>query len=350
MNRSARIAACATLPRYGLYVVLFNGVIAALLAAIGYGGSFAVNLVYSQCIGLTAWLAIDGSRRLLWPGKRSPIGWLLLITAAAIPLASLVGSRLAALLLGHRWSLQTNAGSLFITATAGFVISLYFWEREKIAALEAAAARERSRNESIERQAAEARLKLLQAQIEPHFLFNTLANLRALITADPNRALAMLDHLNDFLRATLAAARKEKSTLGVEFALLRDYLEIVRIRMGARLKFHLDLPAELSGVTLPPMLVQPLVENAIKHGLEPRVEGGDIEVRAAAEEGRLQVSVSDSGLGLGGAPSDGARAGIDQVRSRLRAVYGESANLQLAERPGGGVTATLLLPLEDPAG
>jgi LytS/YehU family sensor histidine kinase len=346
MTRSDRLAACATLPRNGLYVVVFNSAIAVLLSATGYGGSIGVSLVYSQCIGLAAWLLIDGSRRLLWPNKRPPLAWFMLLIVAAMPLASLGGSRLAALLLGHRWSPQTHPTLLLITAAAAFVATLYFWEREKLADLEAATARERSRSESVERQAAEARLKLLQAQIEPHFLFNTLANLRALIAADPPRALAMLDHLNDFLRATLAAARKDRSTLGDEFALLRVYLEIVRIRMGARLEFDLDLPAELADTALPPMLVQPLVENAIKHGLEPKVDGGEVAVRARAADGRLQLSVSDNGLGLGAAASDGARTGIDQVRKRLRSVYGESARLELAERAGGGVTAALVVPLE----
>jgi signal transduction histidine kinase len=346
MTRSDRLAACATLPRNGLYVVVFNSVIAGLLSAIRFGGSFGANLVYSQCIGLVAWLLIDGSRRVLWPGRRPPLAWFALLIVAAIPIASLGGSRLAALLLGHRWSLEPQFTSLIITAAAGFVAALYFWEREKLADLEAAAARERGRSESIERQAAEARLKLLQAQIEPHFLFNTLANLRALIAADPPRALAMLDHLNEFLRATLAAARKDRSTLGDEFALLRDYLEIVRIRMGARLEFDLALPAELAGAALPPMLVQPLVENAIKHGLEPKLDGGVVSVRARAADGQLQLSVSDNGLGLGAAAGDGARSGIDQVRKRLQSVHGDSARLELAERSGGGVTATLVVPLE----
>ncbi len=327
-------------------MVVFNSAIAVLLSATGYGGSVGVNFVYSQCIGITAWLLIDAPRRMLWPGQRPPFAWFALLIVAAIPLASLGGTRLAALALGYRWRLDLLPTSLLITAAAGFVISLYFWEREKLADLEARAERERSRSEHIEREAAEARLKLLQAQIEPHFLFNTLANLRALIAADPPRALTMLDHLNDFLRATLAAARKERTTLGDEFALLRVYLEIVRLRMGARLKFDLDLPAELAGSALPPMLVQPLVENAIKHGLEPKIEGGEIAVRARVTDGRLQVSVSDNGLGFGAAASDGAKTGIDQVRRRLQSVYGETARLELAEASGGGVTATLVVPLE----
>jgi hypothetical protein len=345
---SARRAAFATLPRYGLYVVLFNTAIAALLTFLRFGGDLPQNFVYSQCIGLLAWLLSDGTRRLVWPDRPPGLAFAPVFVLAML-LAWFGGGRIAGLIFGHAWRPEHAATSLLITAIAGFIAVLYFVGREKASRLEAAAARERSRVESIERQAAEARLKLLQAQIEPHFLFNTLANLRALIAADPPRALAMLDHLNDFLRATLAAARREKSTLGDEFALLRVYLEIVRMRMGARLKFTLDLPDQLVNATLPPMLVQPLVENAIKHGLEPSIEGGEISVRARAAEGRLQVSVSDSGLGLGAAPSDGAGTGIDQARKRLQSVYGDSARLELAERAVGGVTATLVLPLEEHA-
>ncbi len=276
MTPSTRLAACATLPKNMLYTAIFGTAIAALLTAIGFGGGFGTNFVYSQCIGLPACLLGDGSRRLLWPKQRAPLALLLPLLAASMLLAWFGGTWFAALLLGQHWSTQSYLSSLVITAAAGFVAVLYFWEREKVAALETEAALQKSRAETIERQAAQARLALLQAQIEPHFLFNTLANLHALIGAEPARAQTMLSHLNDFLRASLSAARKDRNTLAEEFALLGDYLELLSIRMGARLAFRLDLPQELAQMQVPPMLLQPLVENAVKHGLEPKVEGGEV--------------------------------------------------------------------------
>jgi LytS/YehU family sensor histidine kinase len=131
----------------------------------------------------------------------------------------------------------------------------------------------------------EARLKLLEAQLEPHMMFNTLANLRVLIATDPPRAQAMLDHLIAYLRATLGGARAALHPLADEFARLADYLEIMAVRMGPRLAFALDLPEALRGVPVPPLLLQPLVENAIRHGLEPQVAGGHIGVRASTRPG-----------------------------------------------------------------
>ena len=349
MNHPDRLAAFATFPINGLYVALFNTGVAALLAAVGFGGSFAVNFVYSQCIGLPAWLVCDGGRRLLWPGQPSPTAPMIALASSSLLLAWFGGTRLAAFALGDPWhATGTEKGLtiLLITVAAGFAIVLHLWEREKSARLEIEAARERSRAETVERQIAQARLRLLQAQIEPHFLFNTLANLHALIPVNPARAQVMLDRLNDFLRAAFAAGRQDSNTLAGEFALLRAYLEIFAIRMGERLRFRLELPEALAGKALPPMLLQPLVENAIKHGVEPKIEGGEVTVRANAEDDRLVLTVADTGLGRGASSTAGTGAGIAHVRERLSGAYGEAASLELTDNAAGGVTATLRLPLE----
>jgi Histidine kinase/Histidine kinase-, DNA gyrase B-, and HSP90-like ATPase len=345
MTHSPRLAARTPLPTYILYSVIFNTVIAALLAAVGFGGGFGVNLVYSQCIGLPASLLSFGTRRLLWPNRSAPIAFLLPFVIAFLLLAWFGGTWLAALLLGHPWPVQGYLTSLVITAVAGFVAVLYFWEREKMAGLETEAAQQKSRVETIERQAAQARLALLQAQIEPHFLFNTLANLHALIGAEPARAQAMLSHLNGFLRASLSAARKDRNTLAEEFALLRDYLELLSIRMGARLAFRLDLPQELAQTQVPPMLLQPLVENAVKHGLEPKVEGGEVTVIARRDGAHMVLQVADNGLGFAAAATSGTNVGLAHLRERLAAIYGAGASLVIAENAQGGVSVTLNLPL-----
>jgi signal transduction histidine kinase len=345
MTHSARLAARTTLPTYILYSVIFNTVIAVLLAAVGFGGGFGVNLVYSQCIGLPASLLSFGTRRLLWPDRSAPIVMLLPFVIAFLLLAWFGGTWLAALLLGHPWPVQGYLTSLVITAVAGFVAVLYFWERERMACLETEAAQQKSRAETIERQAAQARFALLQAQIEPHFLFNTLANLHALIGAEPARAQTMLSHLNDFLRASLLAARKDRNSLAEEFALLRDYLELLSIRMGARLAFRLDLPQELAQSQVPPMLLQPLVENAVKHGLEPKVEGGEVTVVARRNGDCIELQVADTGLGFAAAATSGTNVGLAHLRERLAAIYGATASLGIAENAQGGVSVTLNLPL-----
>jgi len=224
-------------------------------------------------------------------------------------------------------------GFLALTAGAGLGSTFYFWTRERLAL--------------SERGAAEARLKLLQAQIEPHFLFNTLANLQALIGSDPKRAQAMLAHLDGYLRATLASTRNDKCTLAEEFALLRGYLEILAIRMGPRLVYALDLPDALANARLPPMLLQPLVENAIKHGLEPKVEGGTLRVAASAVGKQLVLVVEDSGLGFGTASTAGTGVGLLHVKERLAAVYGDTATAEVGEAVGGGVRITLRLPRQE---
>jgi LytS/YehU family sensor histidine kinase len=175
-------------------------------------------------------------------------------------------------------------------------------------------------------------------------LFNTLANLRVLITLDPPRAQAMLDRLIAFLRSTLAASRAGTHTLADEFARLDDYLGLMAVRMGPRLACTLALPSDLTQHGVPALLLQPLVENAIRHGLEPKVEGGHIEVSAARDAGRLRLAVRDSGVGWPATPREGF--GLAQVRERLATRFGATAQLEIGPAADGGTLATLTLPLE----
>ena len=193
----------------------------------------------------------------------------------------------------------------------------------------------------------QAQLQMLQAQIEPHMLFNTLANLQGLIAADPPRAQSMLDQLIQYLRATLTASRSQATTLAQEFALLDAYLGLMKVRMGARLSYALELPEELRGLSVPPMLLQPLVENAIKHGLEPKVEGGLVSIRAERDGNQLRLSVCDTGLGLDGTPahSNSTHVGVSNVRERLHALYGNRADFSLIPNTPEGVIAQLTIPL-----
>jgi signal transduction histidine kinase len=313
-----------------LAIAAFNTVIALLLTLVGYGGGFGENLVFSQCIGLTVLLLIHAGWRLFWPAQKPPRLPFLGLIAAGVIGGWLGGSALASLFLGLPWTAgRSSWAALAITVTAGFIGTAFFWTRHRAA--------------EMERQRIEAQLKMLQAQIEPHFLFNTLANLDALIQTDPRRARAMLGHLNDYLRATLAATRCERSTLADEFALLRGYLEVQGMRMGERLRFRLELPESLAQAGLPPMLLQPLVENSLKHGLEPKVEGGEVKVSAREEGDRLVLEVADTGLGKANGSTAGTGVGLANVRERLAAAY-DGAKVEAGANSAGGYTVTLSIP------
>jgi LytS/YehU family sensor histidine kinase len=215
-----------------------------------------------------------------------------------------------------------------------------------------------------QRDATEARLKLLEAQLEPHMMFNTLANLRVLIATDPHRAQAMLDHLIAYLRATLGGARATLHPLADEFARLTDYPELMTVRMGPRLGYTLELPDTLRDVPVPPLLLQPLVENAIRHGLEPQVQGGHITVRASPRPGPdggtlLVLEVHDTGAGLqtpmtAPAPAPAPKApgtgfGLAQVRERLATLHGAQGTLELIAASASGTSAFITLPLKPAA-
>jgi LytS/YehU family sensor histidine kinase len=177
-------------------------------------------------------------------------------------------------------------------------------------------------------------------------LFNTLANLRVLINADPARATLMLDHVIGYLRATLSASRATTHSLSTEFDRLRDYLELMAVRMGPRLQFSLDLPEDLREFAVPPLLLQPLVENSIKHGLEPSVAGGKITVQALRRGDTLTLEVSDTGVGLGDQPLRETGFGLTQVRERLATAYGADAAIDLLTNKPAGTLARITLPLK----
>ena len=165
---------------------------------------------------------------------------------------------------------------LSISLVISIALSAIFFWRERDAVADAALARERERSERVEREATLANLRALQAQIEPHFLFNTLANVTSLVDPDPAKAKRMLESFIRFLRASLNATRRESTTLGEEGELIGAYLDVLQVRMGTRLRYRIEAAPGLEAFALPPMLLQPVVENAIRHGLEPKVEGGEV--------------------------------------------------------------------------
>ncbi|VVE46819.1 signal transduction histidine kinase [Pandoraea aquatica] len=354
-------------------VLLFNTAIALALWFIGFGGTFIQNLVFAQCIGIAITVFIDGGRRLIWRDARpSMVGFLLLVAfgcAAGLALGIVSGTMLLGLPItmwrpvnGHSMPIV-----LLIALIATAIGSYHGWSRARIAQLREETAQQALREAAADRQLVYAQLQTLQAQLEPHFLFNVLANLDSLIASDPARARVLLGHLNRFLRASLAATRSESTPLADEFALLEALLAIQQVRFGERLRYAFDLPEDCRTVCVPPMLVQPLVENAVKHGVEPLPHGAVVTVSAWREPevsgvAHIVVRVTDDGAGFANVhkspkghvnPGNDAAArsggiGLTNIRERLRVLYGDDARLTLTEGVPRGVVATLRLPVASP--
>ncbi len=331
-------------------VIVFNALI-GLGLGIARGGEWMLQMVYAQAIGLCIWAFIDFGRLLFErdPESHLPTGWrAVVLHAGAVILGYFSGTWIADQYCGcstfAAWTTTPRSvGGYFVMAIGvSIAISYFFISR----------GREERRREQLavaQRDAAEAKLRLLESQLEPHMLFNTLANLRVLIGLDPARAQAMLDQLIAFLRATLGASRATVHPLSAEFARVGDYLALMKLRMGERLAVELDLPAALATHGVPALILQPLVENAIKHGLEPHVAGGRLRVSAAAEGGQLVLQVHDTGAGFAHDPAAaGTRFGLQQVRERLQTLYGDRASLTLEPAHGGGTLARVRLPAGQP--
>ncbi len=336
--------------------------VAAILTAID-GRGFGFKLLYACCIGAICMTIVDltrlgyaglsdrirRARDLPFTDDPAATGWRGVIPGAllSIVLGPAMGMQLGDWLTGFQTPSMLNLGNTSTRITLAFSVVATVVSVAVLSTAERLS-HARAQAQAAQRQAAENQLRLLQSQLEPHMLFNTLANLRVLIGLDPARAQAMLDHLIAFLRATLNASRNSLHPLSSEFTHLADYLALMAVRMGPRLAVQLNLPDELATVQVPPLLLQPLVENAIKHGLEPQVDGGRIDVTARHVGDRLHLAVRDTGAGLGGMPSAaGTSFGLEQVRARLATLYGTRATLtlQAATDAQGGTLAHIELPL-----
>jgi len=234
---------------------------------------------------------------------------------------------------------------LWIIASAVIKIT---YKRQIQAEAQAAQATETAEAESLKRQVVEARMAAMQAQVEPHFLFNTLASIDHLIETDPARASTMQKNLIALLRASMPTLREAGDggprDLKRELEVIRPYLEILKVRMEDRLRTEIDVPEGLQSAEFPSMMIQTLVENAIKHGLEPKPEGGSLSVRAEVQHGKLAVTVADSGVGFGKAATAGTGVGLANIRERLALLYGNKASFSVRESVGGGTAVTITVP------
>lgn len=334
------------------FVLMLGFCLAISLVLYGFQphSHFGPKLTYPLAIGLTSWLLIDFGRHAFpssavtgwptgFPGLALMVGGNALGCVIGTAIAATVSIRFGWLPPSHYEPGPELRNSLLISLVAALVGSYWFYSRSRSSFLQ------RQRDEA-QRHADEARLKLLEAQLEPHMLFNTLANLRALIAVDPGRAQQMLDHMIAYLRATLDASRATTHGLQAEFDRLRDYLELMSIRMGPRLAYTLQLPAQLATQQVPTLLLQPLVENSIQHGLEPKVEGGRITVTARSEGGELVLEVADTGIGTTAPQQQGRGFGLAQIRDRLATLHGPRGALELVPNAQGGMRAVVRLPLQ----
>lgn len=348
-----------------VYTFIWNTLFAAFFTLIGLVidpgtpvRTFALTaFVFAQCIGFFIYAGLRIGNRLVGTAVRRSGLWVRAAYHAIVQAAgALPGYWLAlwildwphapAWLFSPRQLVSIVALSLVIAA----VLLLVFVPRERAARAEAARARDEARAAAAEREATMARMKLLEAQVEPHFLYNTLAHVVSLIDAAPPIAKRMIERLITLLRAS-ASAPTTQSTLGAQIAWLTAYLEIIQLRMGARMRWRIDVQPSLYDLRILPMLLQPLVENAVRHGLEPAVDGGELHIGARRDANTLVLTVADTGVGFRETATP-ARTGIglSNLRARLAGGCGDAATMTIGDVLPHGTRVTVTLPIPQEIG
>ncbi|HEB63398.1 MAG TPA: hypothetical protein ENJ07_02840 [Gammaproteobacteria bacterium] len=327
-----------------LKLIAINTLIAITLSLITKN-SFWLNLLYSQSIGISVATAIS-ILFLRRQDKEASIIWL----AIAIVSGVLVGSTFATLVSGSYKTVTPEEGewflisSFFYSTIIGSVVAYYFFLVANQKEMSNQLTIEKLKQAEYEQALAENNLKILQAQIEPHFLFNTLSNVIGLIDQRPDDAKKMLEHFTHYLRSSLSRTRESDTTLEDEIAIINAYLSIQKIRMGKRLNYKIIIAEELTALPFPPLLIQPLVENSVRHGLEPEIGGGEISVEVKQKENTLIITVSDTGKGAENMQSDGI--GLKNIRERLTSIFQNRAEIKIEPNSPKGLIVTLHTPLE----
>ena len=303
-------------------------------------------LLIALCIGYTSMLFFTLATNLDGTPFRREVRQVM-----AIVLGSFLGTLLAGLVRGFNLSHMLTERLWGVSMTMGLgigvgcVVVAAAIIRERQARDEARLHRAEAERQQLEKNVLEAKLQLMQAQVEPHFLFNTLANVQHLVETDAPAASRMLESLIQYLRAALPQMREAATTLGREIDMARAFLEIHRVRMGGRMDYTIDVPAALRSAPFPPMMLISLVENALKHGVDPRCECSSVTVRAGVREAKLVVSVADTGEGI--VPKQGGGVGLANIRERLKALHGGAARLVLEENEPHGVVASIEVPVPE---
>jgi sensor histidine kinase YesM len=335
----------AVLKTYVTCVLLVSAMVVAF-TAFNYGEDFTTNMIIGQTIGTTMFGA---AFPVLFVLRRTSPFVQMAAAMAAMATGAVMGIFLGTLVAGKNVHLffeprkEVYLEVVILSIITGFLFRYILTAQKKISDALAGIQQEKIKRLTIEKQVIETNLRLLQAQIEPHFLFNTLSNILTLLETDLENGKHMLEDLTAYLRITLSKTRKETTTLGQEIDMIQAYLNIFKIRMGDRLDFTIQVPETLRHLPLPPMLIQPLVENAIEHGLEPKIEGGAIRVSARNENGCLAIEVKDSGLCFHKSNHDWG-VGLTNIRKRLKALYEDEAALTFEENTPSGLIVTIEVP------
>jgi sensor histidine kinase YesM len=323
-----------------------NVLIALFIVAINPQSSFIISLVYSQCIGFSIAAATVLATRSYKTAKF--ISQVLLIIAAIL-IGGVVGITLGGIATGlilqqpapvvsGDVKIKNYLFNMLYALFFGSILSYIFISHQKMSD-------EKIKRLELEKNAIIKEIKLLQSQMEPHFLFNTLSTILSLIDPDPGKAKRMLESFTSFLRSSLVTSRNETIMLSQEMDIIRNYLDIFTIRMGNRLRYAIDIPDNLLGFQISPLLIQPLVENAVKHGLEPSVNGGDLLIRGSRDVDTVRITVADSGMGIN-ETSPGNGIGLENIKKRLSLLYGERGRLYFEENRPSGVRVVMEIPYE----
>ena len=325
------------------YTAVFNTAIAIFLTFLEFGGGFMDTFIISQCIGMSICscvLIVHFLFKFVNPFMQ------LLIIIVALTIGSIIGVLLGTVVAGIGPSIFFQKYSLIqmiiLGLLFGSIISYFFVSRETISATKALVQEEKIKRLISEKKAVESNLKLLQAQIEPHFLFNTLSNILSLLETDLDKGKHMLEDLIHYLRTSLSKTREDITTIGQEMEMIRAYMNIFKVRMGDRLRYKVDVPDNINDIPFPPMLIQPLVENSIKHGLEPKIEGGEVFIHGEKNEEILRLEIVDTGVGFYEEIDPGT--GLSNIRERLQSIYGDKGRLILEENRPCGLRAIIEVP------
>jgi len=328
-----------------LLTIIFNTVIAFLIYTISSNNIFVGNFIASQIIGLSIFSAfhlVYYLRFRLQHHCNMTLFWSVL----ALIIGAVMGVSIEFFLSANRLGNypENIIPNLFIGIIFGTIVINYFISRIKVSNAELELQKNRITLLDSEKRMLESNLRCLQSQIEPHFLFNTLSNIIGLIDKNPTRGKAMLQSLTHYLRATLEYSRMDSATLEDELKMIEAYLTIYKERMGHRLQYKINVPDTMRSISFSPMLLQPLVENAIKHGLESQVKGGFVNITGLYNKDTIKLIVEDSGIGLNDEVGKGV--GLANVQQRLNALYGEQACLFLEENKPTGLRVIIEIPYE----
>ena len=327
-----------------LAVILLMVVLAGLLSTAD-NTNYLFELRYCLAIGISiqlvshlfmAWFRTD---KVDW---RTIAGAIIVGTGVGIVIGTLANGMNPLLLLEKYPNLLLSL--LVVSMICGPAISYFFYSRAVISETKVALRQEELERISYQQRLTEANFRVLQAQIEPHFLFNTLSNILSLIRTKPDKAEQMLTNFTEYLRSSLQQTRTDRIELRDELTTIRAYLDIMTVRMENRLRYSIDVQPALLGVMIPPLLLQPLVENAVQHGIEPKPDGGVICLHAKQDGDMLILAISDTGVGI--SPSNSAGVGMANIRDRLHLMYHERARFQVMLNTPQGTIVRLTIPLD----